>query len=81
MDGRNINSLQLKEQHTRQRADEHYTCPNAVGANAFALQPCPPVNPVSFLAVPIRVLVPISVPIYTKNDIDKLVHSKIGTFI
>ena len=29
---------------------------------------------VSFLAVPIRVLVPILVPIYTKNDIDKSVN-------
>ena len=29
---------------------------------------------VSFLVVPIRVLVPISVPIYTKNDKDKSVN-------
>ena len=36
---------------------------------------------VSFLSVPICVLVSISVPIYTKNDTDKFVHCKSGTFI
>ena len=39
------------------------------------------VNVVLFLVVPICVLVPISIPICTKNDIDKSVHCKIGTFI
>lgn len=46
--------------------------PKQGSANGLTSQKVKCKKVVSYLAVPIRILVPISVPIYTKNDIDKI---------